>query len=113
MRRDCPTTRKSQEMSKGKGKLTAKVASLVESLNNLRRMVGAHRPTTTQSSMQQPRAQDRVFALTQQDAKASSAMVEGMISFAGHTARVYSTLVPHIHLFVIHLHLNLINPLNL
>ena len=42
----------------------------------------------TQSFVQQLRAQGRVFALTQQDARKLNIVVECMIILAGHTARV-------------------------
>ena len=44
----------------------------------------APRPVATQSSVQQPRAQGRTFALTHREEMASNAVVEGMISISGH-----------------------------
>jgi len=46
----------------------------------------APRPAATQSSVQQPRAQGRTFALTHQEVMTSNAVVEGMISISGHIA---------------------------
>ena len=74
-------------------------------------MASAPRPAATQTFVQQSWAHDKVFALTQYDARVSNVVVEGMISLAGHTARVLFD-PGATHLFVsIHLHLNLINTL--
>jgi len=43
----------------------------------------------TQSSVQQPRAQGKMNALTQQEVRASNAMVEGITCIMGHTAREF------------------------
>ena len=59
--RECPTARKSQEMGRETRRSTAGVAFPVGPLNNSKGTISAHRPT--QSSVQQPQAQGRVFAL--------------------------------------------------
>jgi len=41
----------------------------------------------TQSSVQQPQAHGKAYALTHQDAMTSNTVVEGMISISGHIAR--------------------------
>jgi len=46
----------------------------------------APRPAATQSSVEQPRAQGRTFALTHREAMASNAAVEDIISILGHIA---------------------------
>ena len=53
-------------------------------VSNFQQPSNAPRPTVTQSSVQQPRAQGRVFVLTHQEAMASNAIVEDMISISGH-----------------------------
>ena len=42
----------------------------------------------TQSSAQQSKAQGKLNALTQQEVRASNAMVEGITCIIGHTARI-------------------------
>ena len=53
-----------------------------------RRPSNTNRLEMTQSSVQQPRAQEKMNALTQEEARVSSALVEGIIRILGHTARV-------------------------
>jgi len=53
-----------------------------------RRSFNMTRPAMTKSSVQQPRAQGKMNALTQQEARASNAMVEGITCIMGHTVRV-------------------------
>ena len=45
------------------------------------------RPAATQSSVQQPQAEGRTFALTHREAMISNAVVEGMSSISGYIAR--------------------------
>ena len=54
--------------------------------NSSRRSIPVRRQAATQSSVQQSQTQERVFALTPQDGRASNSVVEGMISLSGHTA---------------------------
>jgi len=53
-----------------------------------RRSSNTNRLGMTQSSVQQSRAQRKMNALTQQEARVSNALVEGIIRIMGHTTRV-------------------------
>jgi len=44
-------------------------------------------PTTAQTTIQQPRAQGRVFSVSQHEARTSNAVVAGIITLSGHVAR--------------------------
>jgi len=83
---DCLIVQKSQQVGRETGRPTGGVASPVGPLNNHGHMVSASKPAAIQSFVQ-PRAEGKVFALTQQDARTSNAVVEGMIPLAGHNAR--------------------------
>jgi len=70
-------------------------------------MIAQHTPIgMTQSLVQQPRAQRKMNALTQQEARTSNVMVEGIISIMGHAPEYYLILVQHTLLFVQHLYPN-------
>ena len=66
----------------------------------------APRPAETESSVQQPRAQGRTFALTHREAMASNVVVEGMIFILGHIAHVLFDLELLIHSYLVLLLIN-------
>jgi len=53
-----------------------------------RRAFNTPRPAMAQSSVQQPRAQEKMNGVTQQEARTSNVVVEDIINIIGHTARV-------------------------
>ena len=63
-------------------------ASFPVSQQPTRRPFNATRPAMTQFLVQQPRDQGKMNALTQQEARASNAMVEGITCIMRYTARV-------------------------
>ena len=74
--------------------------------SNFRQPSNTPRPAATQSSVQQPRAQGRAFALTHREAMTSNAVVEGMISISGHIARALFDLELLTHSYLVLLHIN-------
>jgi len=71
-------------------------------------------PATTQATVQQPRAQGRVFAISQHEARTSNAVVEGMITLSGHTAQtLFDSGATYFFLFPMHLLVNWIKLLNI
>ena len=87
MKRDCLVLQGNQVLNKGVERPTTGATSYAGPLANSRRPINIPRPTITQASVQQPWTQGRVYVLTQQDARASSTLLESTIYLAVHTAQ--------------------------
>ena len=86
MRKECPTLHGYPNLGIGTDRRTMGAAPFPVSQQPTKRPFNSTRPAMTQSSVQQPRAQGRMNALTQQEAQASNAAVEGITCIMGHTA---------------------------
>ena len=62
-----------------------RVASFARPANTFKHPINTNTPAMIQSSVQQPQVQGRLYTLTQQDARASNAMVEGKVYLEGNT----------------------------
>jgi len=74
------------QVGRGNGRPVARVITWCGPPNSFWQPTHTPRSAAIQSSVQQPRAQRRAFAMTHQETKASNAVVEGMVSISGHTA---------------------------
>ena len=89
MRRDCPTLHGYPGASRGTGRPTMGIApSAGGQAIAFRQPVNRTRTAMTQASVQQHRAQGRMNAITQQEARASNAVVEGTVCISENIARV-------------------------
>ena len=89
MRRDCPTLHGYPGASRGTGRPTMGIAPTAGGqANTFRQPVNRTRSAMTQASVQQPRAQGRMNAITSQEARASNAVVEGTVCVSKNIARV-------------------------
>ena len=88
MRKECPNLHGYRSMGFGTERRAMSAALFSRPSGTFRRPFNTPRSATTQFSVQQPRAQGKMNALTQQEARTSNAVVEGITCIMGHTARV-------------------------
>ena len=89
MRRECPTLHGYPGASRGTGRPAMSIAPTTGGqATAYRQPAGRTRSATTQASVQQPRAQGRINAITPQEARASNAVVEGTVCVSKNIARV-------------------------
>ena len=89
MRRDCPTLHGYSGASRGTGRPSMGIAlSAGGQATAFRQPFNRTRSAMTQASVQQPRAQGRMNAITPQEARASNAVVEGTVCVSENIARV-------------------------
>ena len=89
MRRDCPTLHGHPGASRGTGRPTMGIAPTAGGPTiAFRQPVNKTCTVMTQASVQQPRAQGRMNAITPQEARASNAVVEGTVCVSENIARV-------------------------
>jgi len=79
MRRDCPTLHGYPGTCRGTGRQTFNIAPTIRPTVAYRQLTSTNCKAMTQASVQLPRAQGEMNAMTLQEARASNAVVEGTI----------------------------------